>query len=338
MQHRTFTSAIVFSLIACLAATGAFAQREVEKVVIARQPGIQFLPVIVMEGNKLLEKHLKLAGLGDVPVSWFTFAGGAETNNAILSGSAHFAMGGVPPLLTLWDKTRGNVDVKGVAALSSYRFYLNSRNPGVKSIKDFSDKDRIALPGVKVSMGAVVLQMMVAGAYGMENFDKLDHLTVSMSFPDGMAALFNPQSEITAHFASPPFHYHELKQAGVHKVMDSYDVLGPATTNVIFTTAKFRDQNPKTYAAFLAALDEAMQLIKSDKKTAAEIYLRISNDKRTTLPEMLDMLNDPEIIFTATPFNTMKWVDFMYRVKSIKTKPDTWKDLFFPNIHNLSGS
>jgi NitT/TauT family transport system substrate-binding protein len=314
------------------------AAAEVDKLVIARQPGIQFLPVIVMEGNKLLEKHLKLAGLGEVPVSWFTFAGGADTNNAVLSGSAHFAMGGVPPLLTLWDRTRGNIDVKGVAALSSYRFYLNTRNPNVKTIKDFTDKDRIALPGVKVSMGAVVLQMMVANAYGLENFDRLDRLTVSMSFPDGMAALFNPVSEITAHFASPPFHYHELKQPGVHKVMDSYDVLGPATTNVIFATAKFREQNPKTFGAFMAALDEAMQLIKTDKKTAAEIYLRISNDKRTTLQEMLDMLNDPEIIFTATPFNTMKWVDFMHKVKSIRNKPETWKDLFFPNVHNLNGS
>jgi len=334
MQVRPRTFASLIMLTACLMANAA----EVDKVVIARQPGIQFMPVIVMEGNKLLEKHLKLAGLGDVPVSWFTFAGGSETNNAVLSGSAHFAMGGMPPLVTLWDKTRGNGDVKGIAALSSYRFYLNTRNPNIKSIKDFTDKDRIALPGVKVSMGAVMLQMMVANAYGLENFDKLDRLTVSMSFPDGMAALFSPVSEITAHFASPPFYYHELKQPGVHKVMDSYDVLGPATTNVVFSTSKFREQNPKTFAAFLAALDEAMQIIKADKKTAAEIYLRVSNDKRTTMQEMLDMLNDPEIIFTSTPFNTMKWVDFMYRVKSIKNKPDTWKDLFFPNIHQLNGS
>ena len=335
MHVRSRILAALFALTACVA---AHAQKETDKVVIARQSGIQFLPVIIMEGSKLMEKQLKLAGLGDVPVSWFTFAGGAETNNAVLSGSAHFAMGGMPPLITLWDKTRGNVDVRGIAALSSYRFYLNTRNPNVKTIKDFTDQDRIALPGVKVSMGAVMLQMMVASAYGMENFDKLDRLTVSMSFPDGMTALFSPLSEITAHFASPPFYYHELKHPGVRKVMDSYDVMGPATTNVIFSTAKFREQNPKTFAAFLAALDEAMQIIKTDKKTAAEIYLRVSNDKRTTLQEMLDMLNDPEIIFTATPFNTMKWVDFMYRVKSIKNKPDTWKDLFFPNIHQLNGS
>jgi NitT/TauT family transport system substrate-binding protein len=334
----SFMPGMLAAFALCVVAAPAGAQKEVDTLVIARQPGIQFLPLIVMEGHKLVEKHLQVAGLKDTGVVWQQFAGGADTNTAILSGTAHFAAGGVPPFLTLWDKTRGGIDVKGVAAMSSYRFYLNSRDPKVKSIRDFTDKDRIALPGVKVSMGAVVLQMMVAKEYGIENYSKLDHLTVSMSFPDGMVALLSGKSEITAHFASPPFHYHELRAPGVHKISDSYDVLGPATTNMIMATRSFRDANPKTYAAFFTALAEATELIGNDKKTAADIYLRVSGDKKTTRAEMLDMLNDPEIRFTITPFNTMKWVDFMYRVKSIKNKPDGWRDLFFPEVANLAGS
>ncbi len=335
---KSFRTGLLAALALCAVCATAQAQKEVDKLVIARQPGIQFLPLIVMEGQRLLEKQLQAAGLKETAVVWQQFAGGAETNNAILSGTAHFAAGGVPPFLTLWDKTRGGIDVKGVAALSSYRFYLNTRNPGVKSIRDFTDKDRIALPGVKVSMGAVVLQMMVAKEYGIENYAKLDHLTVSMSFPDGMIALLSGKSEITGHFASPPFHYHELRAPGVHKVSDSYDVLGPATTNMIMATRGFRDANPKSYGAFFAALAEATKLIANDKKAAADVYLRVSGDKRTTPAEMLEMLNDPEIQFTVAPLNTMKWVDFMLRVKSIKNKPDAWKDLFFPEVHNLAGS
>jgi NitT/TauT family transport system substrate-binding protein len=34
----------------------------------------------------------------------------------------------------------------------------------------------------------------------------------------------------------------------------------------------------------------------------------------------------------------MKYVNFMYKVGSIKVKPDSWKDMFFPNAHGLSGS
>jgi NitT/TauT family transport system substrate-binding protein len=34
----------------------------------------------------------------------------------------------------------------------------------------------------------------------------------------------------------------------------------------------------------------------------------------------------------------MKYVDFMYSIGSIKTRPDSWKDMFFPEIHDAAGS
>jgi NitT/TauT family transport system substrate-binding protein len=34
----------------------------------------------------------------------------------------------------------------------------------------------------------------------------------------------------------------------------------------------------------------------------------------------------------------MKYVDFMYKVGSIKVKPASWKEMFFPSAHTLSGS
>jgi NitT/TauT family transport system substrate-binding protein len=309
---------------------------EVKKVVIARQPGIQFLPLIVMQGEGLFDKELKAANLHDTEVAWQEFAGGGDTNTAVLSGAVQLAASGVPPFLTLWDKSNGAV--KAVAALSSYRFYLNTRNPNVKQVRDLSSADRISLPGVKVSMGAVVLQMMAAKAFGPENYDKLDPLTVSLSFPDGMAALLNPRSEINSAFASPPYYYHELRAPGVHKVSDSYDVLGPATTNLVFATQQFHDSNPHTYAAFLRAMTAAMAIIKTDKRHAAEIYLRVSNDKRTTMGEMMAMLNDPEIIFTEVPFNSVKWADFMYSIKTLKKRPVSWRDFFFPELQSQAGS
>jgi hypothetical protein len=53
---------------------------------------------------------------------------------------------GAPPALVLWDRTRGRQNVKAVASLGSMPNYLLSNNPNVKTIKDFSDKDRIAVP------------------------------------------------------------------------------------------------------------------------------------------------------------------------------------------------
>jgi NitT/TauT family transport system substrate-binding protein len=189
-----------------------------------------------------------------------------------------------------------------------------------------------------VSIQAVTLQMAAEKAFGEGQQGKLDALTVSLSHPDAQVALLSGASEITAHFSSPPFQYQQLEKPGIRTVLSSYDVLGgPATFNVVWTTSKFRNENPKLYDAFVKALDEATAQINRDKKAAAEAYLRISKDK-DTVADILAMLNDPAIVYTTTPQNVMKYVDFMAKVGAIKVKPESWKDLFFPNIHGAAGS
>ncbi|HZQ60265.1 MAG TPA: ABC transporter substrate-binding protein [Casimicrobiaceae bacterium] len=319
-----------------LAFAGA-ARAEMSEIKVAQQYGIGYLPLIVMEEQKLIEKHAKAAGV-DVKVSWAKFAGGNVMNDALLSNSLQFASGGVGPLVTLWARTRGNLDVKGVAAINSMPLLLNTRNPAVKTIKDFTDRDKIALPAVKVSIQAITLEMAAEKAFGEGQYNKLDHLTVSMSHPDALTALLSGASEVTAHFGSPPFQEQELKKPGIHTVVNSYEVLGgPGTFNTVWTTSKFRNENPKLYDAFVKALDEAVAMINRDKRAAAETYLRMSKDKES-VDDILAMLNDPQIVITTTPQNIMKYVNFMLKTGTIKAKPDSWKDLFFPNVHNLQGS
>jgi NitT/TauT family transport system substrate-binding protein len=330
-------SALTFVAAALSLAILPAAHAEVSEIHVSRQYGISYLPLMIMEDQKLIEKHAKASGI-DVKVDWSKFASGAVMNDALLSGNLQFASGGVAPFTTLWAKTRSNLDVKAVAAINSMPLYLVTNNPKVKTLKDYTDKDKIALPAVKVSIQAVTLQMAAEKAFGAGQEHKLDHLTVSMSHPDGETALLSGKSEITAHLSSPPFQYQELEHKGMHRVLNSYDVLGgPATFNVVWTKAKFHDENPKVYAAFVAALDEATAQINGNKRAAAETYLRISKDK-DSLDDILKMLNDPEIKYTTTPNNVMKYVDFMHKIGSIKVKPDSWKDMFFPNAQKLSGS
>jgi NitT/TauT family transport system substrate-binding protein len=335
MQLRSMLSCAAGAI---LLATTFPASAEVSNLKVAEQYGISYLPLMIMEDQHLVEKHAKAAGINDLSVNWSKFAGGNVMNDALLSDSLHFASGGVAPMITLWAKTRTNYQVKAVSALNSMPLYLNSSNPNVKTIKDFTGKDKIALPAVKVSIQAVTLQMAAEQAFGPGEQNKLDKLTVTMSHPDGQAAMLSGNSEVDAHFTSPPFQYQELEKPGIHKVLDSYQVLGgPASFNLVWTTTKFRNENPKVYAAFTAALDEAIGMINKDKKWAAEAYLRISKDK-DTVEDVLKMLNDPEVKFTTTPQNVIKYVDFMNKIGSIKAKPASWKDLFFPNVHNLPGS
>jgi len=325
------------AMIATFAAAALTAHAEMAELKVAQQYGISYLPLMIMEEQKLIEKYAKAAGV-DVTVGWARFAGGNVMNDALLSNSLQFASGGVGPLLTLWSRTKGNLDVKAVGAINSMPLYLNTSSPNIKSLKDFTEKDKIALPAVKVSIQAVTLQMAAEKAFGPGQQNKLDSLTVSMSHPDAQTALLSGGSEVNAHFSSPPFQYQQLAKPGIHTVLNSYEVLGgPATFNVVWTTTKFKNDNPKLYDSFVKAMEEATAIINRDKRAAAETYLRLSKDKSAT-DDILKMLNDPNIVYTQTPQNVMKYADFMTKIGSIKVKPDTWKDLFFPNVHNLSGS
>jgi len=126
-------------------------------------------------------------------------------NDALLSGSIDIAGAGVGPLMTIWDRTKGRQNVRGVASLGSFPYYLVSTNPAVKTIADFGPKDRIALPAVTVSVQARILQMAAAKQWGNAQFKKLDPITQTVPHPDAAAALIAGKTELNAHFGGPPF-------------------------------------------------------------------------------------------------------------------------------------
>ena len=324
---------------ALLAAAWALpAQAEANKLGVAKQYGLGYTQLILMEDQQLIEKHAKAAGLGDVKVEWATFRSSDVMNDSLIAGTVDFVCVGTPGLATIWSKTRGTIDVRGAAGLNALPLHLITRNPSVNSIKDFTEKDRIAVPAVKVAIQAIYLQMEAAKVFGEANYAKLDPLTVSMAHPDAFAALTSGQSEITAHFASPPFSYREMEKPGMRAVLKSYDVIGGKMSfNVIAATNKFRTSNPKLYAAFLSALEEATATINKDKRAAAEMYLRVTKDK-SPVEEILKMMNDPDIEFTTMPMGNLKMVEFMNKVGTIKVKPASWQDLFFENVHSRAGS
>lgn len=319
-------------------AAAPLARAEADTVRVAQQFGITYLPLMYMEHQHLLEKHAKQQGLGEVKVEWVRFGSGTGMNDALLSGNLDFASGGLGPFITLWAKTRSNLGVKGVCAMNNMPLYLNTRDPNVKSVRDFTTKDRIALPAIKVSFQAVNLQMAAAKAFGMENHTRLDPLTVSMKHPDGMVALLSKGNEVTAHFTSPPFQYQELEHAGIHTVLDSYSVAGgPHTFTVIWATSKFREKNPGLYKAFLAAFNEAIDEINRDKQSAADNYILWQKYKGPRAL-IVKILEDPLVKFTTTPSRITTYASFMHEIGAVKVKPESWKDMFFPEVHDLPGS
>ena len=286
---------------------------------------------MVLEDQKLIEKHAKEAGLGDITVEFNQFRSSDVMNDALISGSVDFVSLGIPGIITVWSKTKGTpLEVKASTGLNVSPLMLLVRDPAIKSLRDFKDNHKIAMPAVKVSMQAIMLQMAAAKEFGIEKYNALDHLTVSMAHPDATAAMLGGRSEVVANFSSAPFQYRQMKNPDIRRILTSTDLFdGGLSFNVLATTSKFRSENPKLYAAFQAALKEATDYINADKKRAAEIYLKITKE-RTPVDEIMEVLADPAIQYTTKVMGINAFVSFMGRTGTLKNPPADWKDMFFP--------
>ncbi|GIL38246.1 ABC transporter substrate-binding protein [Roseiterribacter gracilis] len=323
--------AIALSLVLAVSASAT-------ELRISQQFGLSYLPMIVAKEQKLIERFATENGVKDLKIEWRVVSGGSFTNEALLSGTIDLVSAGVPPFITIWAKTRNSIDVRALAALGSVPNELNTNNPNVRTLKDFSDKDRIALPAPKVGFQAIVLQMAAEQAFGPGQFAKLDTLTVGLTHPDATAALLSGGAGVSAHFTSPPFQSLQQKDPRVHRVLSSYDVLGgPHTFNVLYGTKKWHDANPQVARAVVQALDEANRFIQSQPRQAAALYIAAEKSPQS-IDEVEALIRDPRIHYTTAPENVLKFAAFQARTGQIPVAPSQWEELFFPELHEKAGS
>jgi NitT/TauT family transport system substrate-binding protein len=335
--NRLHAYFLVTFACAALAAPHATAQQKSE-INITRQPGIIYLPSHVMEKQGLIEKEAARLGLPNLKVNWALLSGGGSQTDALLAGSVDIVNTGVGNLLLLWDRTKGGV--KGIVANSALPLILITRNPNIKTLRDYGANDRIAVPTVKVSTQAILLQMACEKTFGPDQTNKLDPNTVQLGHPDAAIALANPQHEITSHFSAPPFSYTELKTVpGAHVVLTSPEIIGgPLTQSQFFTTTKFADANPKVIEAIKGASLRAIDFIKKDPRAAVEIYREVMHDKTST-DELMEMLKQPGMMdWIAAPQGTMKFAAHLYKTGTLKTMPKAWTDYYLPVAADLPGS
>ena len=301
--------------------------------------GVGFLPLFVMREHGLIEKHARAAGVEDVSVRWIDIGGPAVMNDALLSGSVDFIAAGPPAFITLWDRTRDSAGIKGVAAMASLPMYLNTRSAHLRTLEDLTEQDKIAVTAIKVSIPAIAMQMYAAERYGAADAGRFDRYTVTMTHPDGVVALLSGSSQVNAHFTSPPFHQREIADPNIRTVLDTNDIMGGSTTfTMLSTTARFREQKPLLYAAVLAALEEATAFIRDDAEAAARMLLEADSGADFSVEELVQVLRDPDIRFTTTPENVHKYAQFMHTIGSIENRPESWRDMFFPELHDAPGS
>ena len=319
-------------LTALLLLLATQAHAETKTLRIGVQYGTSMLAMMMVEHDQLIQKHATAQGLGDVAVSFQNISGPVAMSDGVLSGALDFGTNGAPSVLLLWDKTRAGANpVRGLASVSANPSVLVARNPAVTGIADFTERDRIALPGVKIALNAILLQMAAAKLWGPAEYARLDPRTTTLGHPDALAAMLSGAGDVTAHFSGPPFSTLEVK-AGMRPILRAHDVLGDGWDMILFATTKFHDANPKLCQALLAALQEAQAAIGRDPRAAAGMYLSMANDRKSTVDEILAIITDPDTSYDAKPRSVMQFATFLHGIGTLKSLPASWSDVFFPDL------
>lgn len=330
-MRKLLASLMTFALALAIAPA---VQAQTKELRIAIQPGILFFPMLVMQQGGFGEKAAARLGQADLKFNWNSLLSGGANADALLSGNVDVVAGGTSNLLIIWSKSKGNV--KAISAVTGVPNVLLTRDPNVKSLKDFTEKNRIAVPTLKVSLQAIYLQMALEKEFGEGSYKKFDAMMVQMGHPQATIAILDPSNHVDSHFSGPPFMQQALKNPAIHPVLRAIDVMGEATNLLAYTTTKFYDANPKAVEIFIAALNDTNEFIAKEPLKASALYLQASKEKLTA-EEVAAIIKEPGTVFTTVPRGTMKFAEHMHKVGMLDTKPASWKDYFFPLMHGAKG-
>jgi NitT/TauT family transport system substrate-binding protein len=324
--------------ISLMAAPAIVAAQTPLAVTIVQQRGLMYLPVDMMVTGGVLQQEATKLGLGKVEATARALSGPAAITDALLSGSAQYGAAALPSLMTLWDKTHGTPnEVRAVGTMSNGAMVLYTINPNVKTIADFTEKDRIAVPTVRISFNAMMLEMASEKLWNDPH--RLDHLTVGLGHPDAVAALSAGYgtASVTAHVAVQPFTERGLKLPGAHVIADSREVFGgPLTQITLLATKQTKDKDPVLFKAVANALEESIKVANKDKRAAAILW-KDAQSAPESIDELVHLLSDPGFEFTSTPHRIAYFAAFLNRIGTLKSTVGDWKDLFWETAYNQKG-
>ena len=304
-----------------------------------QQRGLLYIPVDIMVAGGVLQKEATKLGLGRIEATATALSGPGPILDALLSGAADYGTAALPSLMTLWDKARGTAsEVKAVGTVSNGAMTLYTINPAVKTIADFTDTDRIAVPTVKLSFNAMMLQM--AAEQQWNDPHRLDRLTVSLGHPDAVSALSagHGRASITAHIAVQPFTDRGLKLPGAHVITDSRTVFGGTLSQIMLLARKqTKDRDPLLFKAVANALEESIRVANADKRAAAQLW-KDTQKAPDSVDDLVAQLSDPGFEFTSRPQRIAQFAAFLNRIGTMRSKVEDWKELFWETAHNQPGN
>lgn len=322
MIRKTIISMLIIGLLMSLIIVGcsrAVSTSAGTTINIAEQYGLAYAPLQIAKELKLIEKNLP-----GVQVNWKQLGNTAAIREAMLACEVDAGFMAIPPFLIGWDK---GMDWKIACGLSSSPVGLVTNKEEIKSIKDLSEKDRIALPQPG-SVQHILLSMACERELG--DSKKLDNQLVTLAHPDGMNALL-AKRDITAHFTTPPYLMKELETPGMHEILDGKQAVGEDFTFIVgVTTKKFHDNNSQAYDALLKAIAEAVEFMNINKEETLEI---LSKQYEMSKEEVEKNLGMEGTGYSISVKGVGAFAGFMERNGYISKAPGDIKEVVWGNVN-----
>ncbi|MBE5951250.1 MAG: ABC transporter substrate-binding protein [Lachnospiraceae bacterium] len=307
--------AMLFAVLLLLGLCGC-GEKEKNTLNIAQQFGIAYAPLNIMEQLGMLEEKLP-----DVEINWKQFGGPTAIREAMLAGEVDFGFMGIAPVMIGYDN---GMQWRYATGISANQVALVTDKEGVKSLKDFTAQDRIAIlsPGCTQH---ILLCMLCKQQLG--DYMAMDNQLVSMSHPDAMNALMS-NTEVSAHFATPPYLQEELKN-GMHIIADGEDIAGAQFTFISgVAMEKFYEEEPELYAAFIETLNEAIAYINENTEEAIRILAPLYGISEAELKEQMSYGGT---IYSSDLCGVEPIKEAMHDMGFLKENYD-YKDLCFENV------
>jgi NitT/TauT family transport system substrate-binding protein len=325
---------VLLVLILALASTPAFAQKDVK---IGIGYGIAFLPIYLCQELNLVEKHARAAGL-EVKANYQRFSGSGPIQQAILSGTIDIGPYGVAPLLVARERALGTPQQAfAISGMTSLPLVLVTSRAGVKSIKDLAPSDRISVPS-SGSPQMYLLQMESEKVFGPGQQDKLRAQVMVLPNYESINDLLSASSEVTAYFSSAPFTQVALKYRMIHTILTSVDVMGQSSFLILGATKRYVEDNPHVPDVIANAMQEAADIIKSDPRRAAQIYLKYEPSKTLDVAMIAAVLRELQDDFGKSVYGVQAYADFMSSLGQLKNPPKSWKEIVTPSIAKTPSS
>lgn len=316
IKKAVFGVVLAFVLLGCEGGQKAeqnAGQNAKKELRIALQYGLQYAPLYVANELGFLEQNLP-----NFKITSQSFAGGAAITEALIGGHLDVGCMGIPPALIAMDK---GANFKIAFALSVPPSALITMDENIKSLKDFKQSDKIAVPGVG-SIQHIMLSMGAKELLGDAHF--FDKSLVTMKNPEAYAALSN-KTDIKAHFASLPYLAKELESGG-KSVFNASDI--KLKTSIVCVVDKTLS-NSADYKNLVNSIEKSIELINNKDEKALEIISKIEKIQKEEASKFINFENS---IFSTKVYGLNALANHMFESGYIKKNKDIKEYFWDSNI------